>query len=101
MSNFEKYLDILNKGKGENNNPNSRKDKASPLRPKKTSSDRSTIDQDWDFKKSEMPFNFYSLLTNNNSRPNHSIASESAGQSSYNNKEKKRPEDLVINALQS
>ncbi len=74
MSNFEKYLDILNKGKSENLNPN--KGRTSPLRPNKCSPDRFSYQNDWDSKKQDLPFNFYTLL--NNGRQNQSLGSESA-----------------------
>lgn len=82
MSNFDKYLDILSKGRSsaENRNPNreNRENRdpgsplrtKSPLRPKKGSplrqkvSHRATLERDdgTDFTKVEMPFNFHTLL---------------------------------------
>ena len=56
MSNFEKYLDILNKGRTENVNPNTNQKKSSPLRKKHSN------ESDIDFKKSELPFNFYNIM---------------------------------------
>jgi hypothetical protein len=60
---------------------------------------------DWDSKKQDLPFNFYTLL--NNGRQNQSLGSESASiehynqGSSVNGSKKPRGEDMVINALQS
>lgn len=80
MSNFEKYLDILSKGRGENQNPNGEQKRDSPLRNKKHSHE-----SDLDFKKSELPFNFYNLVAKSQ---NTSMDSKRA-----------RGEDLVIGAL--
>lgn len=84
MSNFEKYLDILNKGRAENQNPNGKPEKSSPLRNKQAR------DSDLDFKgKSELPFNFYPLLGKSQT-----TSMDSQGK-------RVKGEDMVINALQS
>jgi len=107
MSNFDKYLDILNKDRRENTNPNTTKEKHSPLRSKqKRTPDR---DSEKDFRKVEMPFNFYSLMQNrekqiapmdtDSNKENRKGTLETDSNGRYSRLKRPTGEDMVINAL--